>query len=536
MGIYGSSVYGVGLYGADAISGLEPRSAYISWQQYTIDAGTLTIDSTIGKRSTASLTIHTINTSTHFRQYQPIQIYDSLGNLAFNGFLDQPIKEIKPGFQQSLEHQLTCCDMHWLADKRIVAASFTDKTCGSIAQWLVDNILVQEGVTVGAIYDGLTPSTILYPSSTLYPGGNVGLIPQATFAYCTVAQALDELVKQASAAGTPYYWMIDYNKQLWFVPYTYVLGPTIDGTTFDDGHLSGQAPYVQRQNPLLRNTQYEVGGYAQTSTQTEVRVGDGNTQSWDMGYPLASAPMISTNLNGAGYVAQSVGVQGIDTAKAFYYQLGSTTITQDSSGTKLRGPNSPVDLLQVAYVGQYPNVAVASNAPAINAQAWMDGTSGIVESVDNDPTLSSAPNALAKASALLTYYGVPGTIFVGNTLDNSYAPGQLVTLDLPMYGLSGAQGIVEQVSATDSVDGYNIWYTVTAVSGPYDTTWTDFFKSLFAQITAAADINAGTTQSLTLVETFIASAITPSATFTATVSPALIPSATTYPNTNLYPG
>lgn len=515
-----------------------PYSLLISNQPYDIQAYSLQVNRTIGKASNASFVVHTSDTNTHFQQYQQVQIYDQAQMLAFSGYLNIPIKEEKPGFQSSLTHTLTAIGQEWLAMKRVVAATFTNKTCGFIAQWLVDNILSEEGVTIGQIYDGLTPATTLYPSTTLYPGGNVGLVPQAQFGYCTVSDAFDQLVTQASAAGTPYFWAIDQWKQFWFVPYTAITGPTIDGTTLDDGHLSGQAPYVQRQNPLFRNIQYEIGGTDQTATQAEVRVGDGNTQSWDMGYALAGVPTISTNLNGAGYVAKTVGVQGVATGKDFYYQIGSTTITQDSAGTKLRGPNSPIDLLRVAYTGQFPSVSVATNPAMIAAQAALDGTSGKIEAVDNDPSLMTASNALAKGSAILTRYGVSATVLVGNTLDGQYAPGQLCTLKLPMHGLTGVQAIVESVGATDQVDGINIWYQLTLVSGPYDTTWQDFFRTLIRMATAAGNVNAGTTQSLTLTTSFTATSLTPTATLTVTVATAFIPGPTKYPGTGSadYPG
>lgn len=512
-----------------------PYSLLISDQPYDIQAGTLNIDRTIGKVSSASFKLHIGNTTTHFRQYERVAIYDQAQALAFSGYLNLPLKEQRPGRQQSLDHDLTCIGQEWLAKKRIVAATFTNKTCGYIAQWLVDNILSEEGVTVGQIFDGLTPSTTLFPSTTLYPGGNVGLIPQAIFGYCTVADALDQLVTQASAAGTPYYWAIDQYKQLWFVPYTAVSGPTIDGSVFDDGKFSGQAPYVQRQNPQFRTVQYETGGTDQTSTQTEIRLGDGNTKSWNMGYALSQAPTISTNLNGAGYVAKTVGIQGVDTGKDFYWNKGSPTITQDNAGTALRGPTGTIDLLKVVYVGQVPNVSIATDPVAIAAQAAIDGTSGKIEAVDSDSSLESATNALAKASALLTRYAVDGLVFVGNTQDSSYAPGQLCTMDLPWHGISGKQAIVESVSASDQVDGLNIWYTVTAVAGPYDGTWIDFFTSLFKQVQAAGDVNAGTTENLVISQAFTAG-ISVSASFTPAVSTAFIPSPTKYPGPAVYPG
>src|SRR5438128_580822 len=85
-------------------------------------AGSLTITSTIGKRSTASFTVKTDN-NTHFQQYQQVWIYDQTNTLLFSGYISQP-KETKPGFQPVLEHQITCTDQHFLADKRVVAASY----------------------------------------------------------------------------------------------------------------------------------------------------------------------------------------------------------------------------------------------------------------------------------------------------------------------------------------------------------------------------------------------------------------------------
>src|SRR5258708_3155500 len=106
-------------------------------------AGTLSINSTIGKRSTASFTAKTDN-NTHFQQYQQVWIYDTTNTLIFSGYISQP-KETKPGFQPVLEHTITCIDQHFLADKRIIAATYTNTTVGTIGQSIVTNILAQAG-------------------------------------------------------------------------------------------------------------------------------------------------------------------------------------------------------------------------------------------------------------------------------------------------------------------------------------------------------------------------------------------------------
>src|SRR5260221_588274 len=496
-------------------------------------AGSLGFDRSIGKRSQASFTVHTTNT-THYQEGRAFQICDQTSVLAFSGYINQP-QEHKPGFQSSLVHTITCTDQHRLADKRVVAAAYPNKTSRDMVLDIYTNILASEGVTIGQVYsDGsLPPSLTLYPNTTLYPQAVTGIVPSATFVYCTVAQALDELVKSASSAGIPFYWMIDQNKQLWFVPYTAVVNSTlVDGTQVDDGHLSGTAPTVTRANPTYRNTQYLLGGVAQTVTQTETRVGDGNTTSWPMSFDLSTVPTVSVN-TGSGYVTKSVGIQGVDTGKDFYWAKGSPLITQDSAGTKLRGSPSN-DLLKVVYIGQYPTVIVSSNYAQVSYEQGLDGTSGIVEEVETDSTITSLANGYAEAGQLLTRYATQGTQLTFMTMDSQFVPGQLVTFDLPDYNLHMVDMLIESVNASDQVDSLNIWYTVTAVLGAYDVTWQDFFSKLLVQKAPANSINVGLSQNLAILLQLTAS-VTTSATMNITVTACPLPSASLFPSSTLYP-
>lgn len=531
------SVYGVGPYGANIYGNDGTFSVLIGGIAQFIIAGTLSINSTIGKRSTASFQVESDN-NTHFQQYQQVQIYDKSGVLIFSGYITQP-KEEKPGFQPVLVHTISCTDQHFLADKRVVAATYVNKSPGFIANDIFTNILSAEGVTIGQIYDGaaalnLYPNTTLFPSTTLYPNENVGIIPQATFAYCTVAQAMDELVKVASAAGVLYYWQIDQNKKLWFVPYTVVVNSVVvDGTQIDDGTRTGSPPSVVRANPAYGNTQYLLGGVQQTVQQTEIQVGDGNKAAFTMGYALASAPTVSVNLNGAGYISQSVGLKGTSGSQ-WYWAQGDPIVTQDSSGTKLRGPNAPIDLLKVVYVGQYPATVIDQNNAQISYEQMLDGSTGIVERVDTDNTITSLANGLAETSQLLTRYAQQGTQLTFRTRQTGFAQGQLVTVNLPDYSLYNAQMLTESVNASDQHDTLNIWYEVTAVLGPYDVTWVDFFSKLLAQRALSNNINVGTGQSVViLVSGTVSLAVT--MTGLATVYSCPLPGTTQFPSTSLFP-
>ena len=420
----------------------------------------------------------------HFQQYQYLSLFANGGTTpAFTGYITNPAEQ-KPGFQSLLSTTLTSTDQHYLADKRIVAALYRNKTCGFIVNDLLTNILSQEGVIVGQIATG-------------------PVVPIANFGYVSVASALDALVSAASASGVSYYWMIDQNKALWFVPYSAVAGPAIDGTQIDDGRLSGVVPTVTRANPKYRNTQYAAGGVAQTGTNDETQAGDGQKRAFAFSYPLNAAPSIFT-LNGS---AVTLGIKG-QTGYQYYYAVGDPVIAQDSSQTVLVS----TDRLRMVYVGQIPTVFTAKNAAQITAQAAIDGTSGIVEAVLTDNTIASSADGLAKCNQQLTQYAMQGLQFNFATRQAGLAQGQQISVTYAPLGFSAAQMLIEEIDLTDQPDGFNLWYLVNAIQGPYDTSWVNFFSNLLQPATIANSINLGVT-----------------------LNTPLFPSTTLQPSTTLFP-
>jgi len=471
-------------------------TATIGGQTVLVEGGTLRITRSVGRRSQASFTVQT-DAYTFFAQYQQVSIKDGSGVVVFTGYITQPSTQ-KPGFSLYLEHTITCVDQHYLADKRVFFGSFTNRTVGVIVTAIFNQVLIQEGVTIGQIDDGVLPSPTTYPSPTLYPSGS-GLVPQATFFYTNVAQALDQLAAWASISGIPYYWMIDHNKKFWFVKYTSIVNSTVvDGTLVEEQLYP---PTVVHANPAYRNTQYVTGGVSQVGPLTESRQGDGKLTTWTMTFDLASAPTIS--VNGA---SKYVGIQGTGNSQ-YYWAQGSKVITQDSSQAKL----ASTDTLSVTYTGQFPSTAVQSNPSQIAAQAALDGSSGINEQVTDDQTIGN--NALTEASALLNRNGNQGVQFKFSTMAAGYAPGQLITVDYGYLGFQNAKMLIESMDIEDK-DGINIWYTITAVSGAFDTNWQTFFSRWLGYKVPANSINAGSKL----------------------VYAPPLPSPTTYPSPSLFPG
>jgi hypothetical protein len=281
---------------------------------------------------------------------------------------------------------------------------------------------------------------------------------------------------------------------------------------------------VTRANPTYRNGQYILGGYQQTVSQTEVRKGDSTTQSWTMGYQLSAVPTITVN-----GVAKVVGLKGTS-GSDFYWAQGDAVITQDSGATKLTSS----DTLQVVYIGQYPSVIYAQNSGQIAYQASIDGTSGIIEDVEQDATLTSLSNGLSEAGQLLTRYAQQGVQLQFTTLQTGFQQGQLVTVNLPNHNLNSAQMLIETVQASDQIDGINIWFTVTAVQGPYDVSWVDFFSALLKQQQPSNSINVGVGSSISILQSFTGS-LALSANLTVNVYACPVVNTTLYPSTVLYP-
>jgi hypothetical protein len=460
----------------------------ISGVPYSIEAGSFSVESAIGRYSTASFTIKT-ETATYFPEDSQVAIYDGNSTGVFAGYLTTP-KYGKPGFADELYHPLSARDKHWLAIKRRIAASFTGYTGAAIARYLYDNVLKYEGVMIGQIYDDHTISDTRYCSDTLLCGEAIGVIPSIAFDYSTIAEDFDEIVKNISSSGVPFYWQIDYKAQLWLVPYTAIVNSVvIDGTTVDE---VVNPPTVTRSNPKYRNNQIMTGGTIETDAQNETRKGDSNTQSWPMSYALAHVPIITVNST-----AKTVGIRGLDSGKDFYWSKGEFEITQDSGATKLTSS----DTLAVSYIGQYKNTAIISNDAQIALQASIDGSSGIVDEKE-DIALTTLEAQLQVGGSRLTRYAVQSPLtFEFTTRDTRYAPGQLATVDLPDWSL-GESMLIESMTTSDSNDGLNIYYQIKAISGPSDGSWVQFWGEITRLGGVSSSDSAATTTIVTIVQSF----------------------------------
>jgi hypothetical protein len=300
----------------------------------------------------------------------------------------------------------------------------------------------------------------------------------------TIVDCFDDLCAK-SQSPAPFAWTIDKNKKFKMKAHTATPAPFVLATVNGDYLVAGLQLY--NNSPSYRNGQRIVGG-TDTATQTEYRLGDSQTQSWSMGYPLAAplpttAPLIVT-VDG---VKQSVGVRGTDTGKVFYYQIGSTQITQDASLAPPAGlqPNgTPAQVVAFTYLGQVPVDSYATDSAAVSALAAIEGGSGIVEMIESVPGLNKAASD-ALALAHLSQYKVRGQSFTYDTLRSGLAVGQITSVWSPELGLSNSQCLVSSIKTTlmnvstaTQPSGIQPWYEIVLITGPLVGEYTRFFAKV----------------------------------------------------------
>jgi len=459
--------------------------AYIE-REATLDRWLIT--DTLNGRTTANVTVFDPNGTMFYQRGENIKLTVD-GDTLFEGYIIRA-EEGRLGLDGSRTHQLDCADQHYLADKRVVARAYQNELSGDIVRDLITTYLDAEGVTPGVIDDGI-------------------LIRELAFNYQTVSEALEELAER-----TNYWWAINADKTLDFRdPLALVFAPiTWDSTeysfdsteqTFDETSLAQELVdealqdtiFTLRANDQYRNTQWVRGGTAQTDEQIETQFGDGERQSFTVGFPIAKLPKVEVD-TGSGFVEVTVGVQGLDTTQDFFFSFNSITLVQNSSDTPLSG----TDRIRVTYVGLFNVITKVVDNDQIATRGTVEGGSGIFELVETDNRITSREAGLELGAELLNYYARNAFTVRFLMRENKYRVGDFVRVDYPEGGILNANCLVVETSF-GTQDG-DLRVNVTMVSGPVNNRWESYFARLAGALDRAADRAGGQIEVVTTVENF----------------------------------
>jgi prophage tail gpP-like protein len=428
-----------------------------SWVERALLLDAWNVTDTVNERSTANVTLYDSTGLLSFDRGQGIKLELDDGTVLFSGYIIRA-SESRLGLGGGRTHDLECVDQHYLADKRIVADAYTNATSGAIVQAIITDYLAAEGVTAGRISAGETISAV-------------------TYNYRTVSDCLDQLAERNG-----YWWAINADKTLDFGP-PGAAGGICAGSTLVTSALADQIS-IQRGNVSYRNRQWIRGGRDTTDTQTETQTGDGERRSFLVGFPIAVEPTIEVD-TGSGFVAQDVGVAGLQTDRDWYWSYGSVAVTQDSGGAVL----SATDRVRVTYKGLYGVVAQVQDITEQAARALVEGGSGIVESVIDDKSLDTRLAAFAVGANLLAVYATAAVKIRFVTESTVFYPGALVEVTLPEAGFAGEEALVAAVEWFSA--GGRDRAVVTLAIGPVEGTWARYFTNLGNLIGRVTESGAG---------------------------------------------
>lgn len=346
----------------------------------------------------------------------------------------------KDYYNQNVRIQsISCSDMHYYTDKRVWTRGFVNESCGAIVRQMIDEVLQEEGITIGQIDEGYN-------------------IPAISFSYKKCNEILNQLAELAS-----FVWFVDYEGALHFVNAkdATLLDELI--VTNDDVMINSMT--VTNKNNQYRNKQYIKGANAVTNTINQNFKGDGSTQSFTLGYRLADKPKICVN---GQYIAEDdIVLKGYNEKAKWYYEKNDAVILQNPSDT----PLSSSSTLKVEYQGVYPIVAITDSRAEINRLYQLGAGTGLIEECDTETEINDLATAISTATGRLSKYCGNSYQVTFTTRSNRFKVGDKVAFDVDE--LKDNDYIIDKIDITDDIT--TIWYKITAVKGPLCDSWTRSF-------------------------------------------------------------
>ena len=305
------------------------------------------------------------------------------------------------------------------------------------------------------------------------------------FNYVRTSDAFDALAEKAGKI-----WYIDEDKNLYFVDRD--VTPALWPATGAD--MIKRSTRLSGGNSMYRNRQYIRGGRDITGLQTETFSGDGVALAFTVGYPINSVPVVTVDGGNQG-----VGIKGIDDAvtppvKDCYWSKGDPVIVFETE------PGVGADNIIVEYYGQFDILVLATDEDEIDSQKTIEGTTGFVDNIADEPKLDDREAAFDSGQAKLTKYGVNAIKFSYDTLRLGLRAGQIQPITYSTFGLDAKEMLIESVGFRGF--GEELIHHITAIQGPEMGSWAQYFKRLASQKDEVFEkLNVGSDQVLIILVT-----------------------------------
>lgn len=340
--------------------------------------------------------------------------------------------------------RLTATDWNQILDRRTAVRAYELTSAGDIVRDLITSYLAIEGITPGSIDDGPELS-------------------RANWNHVSISSVLDELSKDVG-----FYWFVDYEKRLHFLPRTAATAPF----AIDEVNSKVRDFRSTETRNDYRNTQIIKGWKEITNPLTERFLGDGESKTFTVSFPLYQPPTVTVNGQ-----PQTIGIRGVEEGKHWYWSKDQNEISQDNQAESV--PLSSSDRLEVTYVGTYSGITYQQDQAQVEARAAVEGGSGLYEAVETDASLEGGEVVIARGAGLLRRYVLDAQAEFELDLDGLDI-GQLLIVDYPTLGLSQAEMLITGIELTQiapDVRRYRVSCTTGEVKNAFKEFWMKFART-----------------------------------------------------------
>lgn len=376
----------------------------------------------------------------------------------FAGFITKAVP-VEFGVGQFTVYTIEATDYTYILINKNAQSSYASKTLSYIVtDLLATNVAASYGMTHVNTPTGPTIATI-------------------NFNHISCRQAFENLAKV-----TGYTWWVDYEKDVHFVPIS--SGGTGAPEKFTDA-ASGNHEQMTISYDLsqVRNDITVIGGTQESAQYTQVILGDGNAREWVLIYPVFTMVSVELSLGGGAYAAQTVGVDPKDDETLFFamYSSDRGSVRLSSGSTTL----GATDKLRVKFTYPLNVLTEVKSASSIAAMKALEGGDGIHSYTINDSTIVS--NAQAQQRALKELDAFANPTLIGKVITRTgiltagsyFAPGQLLTINSPAYGINiDTPYMIQSVVTTLNESGSSIEYRYEITFGGRNVGVVDFLQAL----------------------------------------------------------
>lgn len=404
--------------------------AYINDIEYELDAQSLSLSEKSGNSTASDIAVFVGKNQPIPQSGDIIEIKDSEGDIYFLGVCGIPKSPEYSSPYDVRRYEITCSNANSILARRVANVAYKGYTITQIVTDLYNRYIQAEGFTLGTISD--IPIVI-----NVYTAADFNL-----------KDVLDELAEYVQGV-----WQCTNERTFNFIASADF--PRLEKTINSDFIPITNIQLSVKDTDLSTN-QIISGATSTTDIQTEqFTYSNDEIESFTLSFPLSQRPAIKINNN--PIEPSVIGVSGLDEGNdfMFFFTYNSQILTynKDYSGTLL----SVGDILEVNYTGIYQTRIELRNEDMVAKISEKTNTSGLIDNVRIDKTISNIDDAVNLASSLLGNHGdyrseitAWTTVKMLNEMGLQYADTQLLkkwTFDLPQYGIIGDYVIIERTTS-----------------------------------------------------------------------------------------